>query len=87
MSLNPEMGFNQTEQMEDLEMNIDLIQDASAHSDNRMNNEERKDQPETAVMNKEENKPETFELDIVNKHECMKNLKRTLDRMQEIFSP
>ena len=43
MSLNPEMGFNQTEQMEDLEMNIDLIHDASAHSDNRMNNEEWKD--------------------------------------------
>ena len=27
----------------------------------------------------------TLELDIVNKHECMKNVKRSLDKMQELF--
>ena len=27
----------------------------------------------------------SLELDEVNKHECMKNIKRTLDRMQELF--
>jgi len=28
----------------------------------------------------------TLELDIVNKHECMKNIKRCLDKMQELFT-
>lgn len=28
----------------------------------------------------------TLEMDIVNKHECMKNLKRCLDKMQDLFT-
>ena len=28
----------------------------------------------------------TLELDHVNKHECMKNIKRCLDKMQELFN-
>jgi hypothetical protein len=28
----------------------------------------------------------TLELDEVNKHECMKNIKRTFDRMKELFA-
>lgn len=28
----------------------------------------------------------TLEMDIVNKHECMKNIKRSLDKMKDLFS-
>lgn len=28
----------------------------------------------------------TLEIDQVNKHECMKNIKRVLDKMHELFS-
>lgn len=84
MSLNPEMGFHQTESLVDLEMNIDAMQDASAAQSNN-DNEERKDSAENAAR-PSEGKKDALELDVVNRHECMKNLKRCLDRMQELFS-
>jgi len=34
----------------------------------------------------EELKVSTLEIDQVNKHECMKNIKRVLDKMHELFS-
>lgn len=47
-------------------------------------NEERKDgQPSVP----EKGGSSTLEMDAVNKHECMKNIKRCLDKMLELFSP
>ena len=82
MSLNPEMGFQQSGTLgnDAAADDDDLMQDEAVEG-----NEERKDASGQAEAQGFENNT-TLELDIVNKHECMKNIKRCLDRMQELFS-
>lgn len=48
--------------------------------------EERKDGQLSVQETMEKGSPSTLEMDTVNKHECMKNIKRCLDKMLELFS-
>lgn len=67
-------------QQQDIEiMDVD---DLLAHESGG-NNEERKGEE---AQSRPQNNSNTLELDSVNRHESMKNIKRCLDRMQELFA-
>ena len=92
MSLNPELGFNQTSSAAvDAEM-MDDNDDHEAIDINDLIGEEENpsganlEESKGAGGAKDTQTTTTLELDMVNKHECMKNIKRCLDKMQELFA-